>query len=547
MQPETVNSDSAGEAEDLVDILFSVHRRLRGRLRGCWQRGIPWSVAMAMHTILFCTSKVSAEWPQAAGPNHNYQTTGHAVTEFSVSRDQHVLWRMPLPNTGESTPVIANGCLFVTCHTPMTEDAQPGRDTYGFCFDARTGQERWRRILPAVRVTDMASGFSDNTAASAVTDGQYVCFVNVGGSVSTFNLSGELIWQHRWVPFGRHHARQQEPILFEGMVIFLRTAAADLPATATTKDGAKPFGRAKEYWTKLHAFDLITGELKWVADAGTSVHSLSMLNRTADGSPCILTGRGGGHQPPEEPYGLSLLDARTGQTLRELPIAGYAAHQNAVWRGNQAAAFVGMQHQLINLNTGQVDSARSLTEEIQLRRWSDGRYVNGGDSLTGDPKRQRPTTYHTNCLVGDYHYFRTHNEFLLGRVQLSTSRLEYLQVPVQVVRNAEQETLLWDRAIENDVRNNDGFVVCQDARAKLNGWGHVSAASPIVVGDYLYMPTMTGVVYVVRWNAEKLDETALVSISDLGPAGQTWTLSSLAYSEGRLYARTLKELICLGE
>ena len=65
-------------------------------------------------------------------------------------------------------------------------------------------------------------------------------------------------------------------------------------------------------------------------------------------------------------------------------------------------------------------------------------------------------------------------------------------------------------------------------------------------GAYLYAPTMLGMVYVQRWNAETLDKSALVSLSDLGPAGKTWSLSSLAYSDGRLYARTLKELICIG-
>ncbi len=54
----------------------------------------------------------------------------------------------------------------------------------------------------------------------------------------------------------------------------------------------------------------------------------------------------------------------------------------------------------------------------------------------------------------------------------------------------------------------------------MSGWGHVSAASPIVVGDYLYMPTMIGMVYVVRWNAPKLDESALEAISDLRPRRQ---------------------------
>jgi len=57
---------------------------------------------------------------------------------------------------------------------------------------------------------------------------------------------------------------------------------------------------------------------------------------------------------------------------------------------------------------------------------------------------------------------------------------------------------------------------------------------------------MIGMVYVLRWNAEKFDEHALVSISDLGRAGETWCLSSLSYSDGRIYARTLKELICIG-
>ena len=96
------------------------------------------------------------------------------------------------------------------------------------------------------------------------------------------------------------------------------------------------------------------------------------------------------------------------------------------------------------------------------------------------------------------------------------------------------------------MKNADGHRVTQDRRNAGDGWGHVSAASPIVVGDYLYMPTMLGIVYVLRWQAPVLDENALVAVADLGPLGETWTLSSLSYSEGNLYARTLKHLICIG-
>ncbi len=511
--------------------------------------------------LLFSAAITRAQWPQAAGPNHDYQVAGTAAEKFSVTLDQNVLWRSPLPNTGESTPVIAGGRVFVTCHTPMKADAEPGCEIFGVCFDAQTGHQLWRRELPATRVTDMASGFSDNTAASPVTDGTHVCFVNVGGSIRTFDFDGNLVWKYDWVPFGRHHARQQEPILHGGNVIVLKTVADDLTTEATTKSGAKPLGRDQKYWTRLHAFDLATGEISWVGESATSVHSASLLNRTPDGTPAILTGRGGGHQPPETPYGVSLIHANSGKTIWDLEIKGYNAHENAVWRGGRGGTFVGMNHHIIDIASGQIEPAVSLTKNVTVRRNVNGRYVSQSNATLPNPKRSRPITYHTNLLVGDFHYFRTHTNFLLGRVNVVTGKVEYLQVPAQVIRKKQseesvltlgqqpetKETISWDVAFENDVKNNDGFIVCQDKRAKLSGWGHVSAASPIVVGDLLYMPTMTGMVYVVRWNASELDESALVSISDLGPAGETWTLSSLAYSDGKLYARTLKELICIGD
>ena len=96
------------------------------------------------------------------------------------------------------------------------------------------------------------------------------------------------------------------------------------------------------------------------------------------------------------------------------------------------------------------------------------------------------------------------------------------------------------------MRNAKGFLATNDKRNAGSGWGHCSAASPIVVGEHLYMPTMIGMVYVLKWNAAVLNENALVSISDLGLSGKTWSLSSLSYRDGKIYARTMKELICIG-
>ena len=71
------------------------------------------------------------------------------------------------------------------------------------------------------------------------------------------------------------------------------------------------------------------------------------------------------------------------------------------------------------------------------------------------------------------------------------------------------------------------------------------AASPILVGKYLIFPVVTGTVYVIDTTKTLEKGKALVAINDLGEAGKTWTLSSLSYAQGKLYARTMKEIICI--
>jgi outer membrane protein assembly factor BamB len=498
---------------------------------------------LVVSTSVVCAS----DWPQAAGPNGNFVVSGKAPQQFSVALGQNVIWRSPLPNTGQGTAIVSGGRVFVTSHEPITQDTETGSMILGLCFDAGTGKELWRREIPGTRVTDLSSLFSDNTAASPVADTERVLFTNVGGSLRCFDFDGNEAWSYKWGPFGRHHARQHEPMLHGSNVILMQVPREDLPVSVTTKPGAAPLGRGKEYWTRLQAFDLRSGKRKWIARAGTSVHSTSLIGKTADGVSAILTGRGGGHQPPEEPYGLSLVHADDGTTIWDLAVEKYGAAQSACWNTEVACLFAGREHLTVDIKTGRIRDRVSISNDVSVCRFRDDEYT----TLTHQKlsKIRKAITNQTNCLIGDYHYFLAHDEFLIGRVNIRTGSVEYLQVPVQVIHartSGDLDEIQWSQALKNDMRNAEGFLATQDKRNAGNGWGHVSAASPIVIGEHIYMPTMIGMVYVLRWNAEKLDENALVSTSDLGPAGETWSLSSLSYADGRVYARTLKELICIG-
>lgn len=60
------------------------------------------------------------------------------VTEWS--EEKNVVWKTPLPNFGQSSPVYANGRVFVTCEPGWKHDAP-----LLACLDARTGKILWER------------------------------------------------------------------------------------------------------------------------------------------------------------------------------------------------------------------------------------------------------------------------------------------------------------------------------------------------------------------------------------------------------------------
>jgi hypothetical protein len=50
---------------------------------------------------------------------------------------------------------------------------------------------------------------------------------------------------------------------------------------------------------------------------------------------------------------------------------------------------------------------------------------------------------------------------------------------------------------------------------------------------------------VIDTKAEQLSPDAIAAVNDLGPGGETWTLASLTSANGRLYAHTMKEVVCI--
>jgi hypothetical protein len=56
---------------------------------------------------------------------------------------------------------------------------------------------------------------------------------------------------------------------------------------------------------------------------------------------------------------------------------------------------------------------------------------------------------------------------------------------------------------------------------------------------------VTGTVHVIDTETKHLSPECLVATNDLGPGGETWALASLTFANGRLFAHTMREILCI--
>src|SRR3954469_16897407 len=99
-----------------------------------------------LHIAIACCgpAAVAAQapgWPQAAGPAGNWNlAVADAPTRWSVSRNEHILWRTPLPNGGQGNLAVAGGRIFLATFPEYTGGARKGNAILGHAIEQKTGR-----------------------------------------------------------------------------------------------------------------------------------------------------------------------------------------------------------------------------------------------------------------------------------------------------------------------------------------------------------------------------------------------------------------------
>jgi PQQ-like domain len=560
------------------------------RLSSLFRRSLRPTSALAVSFLLMgslhaVVQPVATLWPQAAGPNGTWQIAAtNAPTQWSVVRNEHIRWRTPLPNSGQGGIAVGKKLIFLETFPEQDEKASRQNNTVlGHAIDRATGKWLWSVTLTGTRPSPQMYAFSDATSWSPICDDQHVWFFNSSGVMGCWDHAGKEVWRRTFDTQPDHFPfnRQCEPILYQDNIITVEPIAKDEPG----------YESGKAEWSYLRAIDRMTGKLRWIAKDPCTFYCTPCFGILPDGRPAVLSGRGGPHGVPESPIGLSLTSLAKGEEGKTIwrytpegkPGGGidgttFMALYNMTWDGKYAYWFRNApeeSHVIIDATTGKPIGEQSLVKDVDVRQWDNAQQkyiVREKVSLREVPDPAYPLKagevlhvlpeWHTNIVANGYHWFlcTTNNRrndhappghsgpsHSLGRASLKTGKVEYLELPVGVERaNGAPDKFIFGRSLKTKTLDYKGREIADEDRSRTDGW-EINAffASPVVLGDKLYISVMLGVTYVIDTKAALLDAKALVTVNDLGPLGDTWSLSGPSFADGVLYHRSAKELVAI--
>jgi len=187
------------------------------------------------------------DWPRFRGASGDgIADCEHAPVKWDATSGEGVVWKVPVPMKGASSPVIAGGRVFVTGADKRVRKV--------FAYDARTGEPLWQRRIENVPGGGHKPGkiWKDYSyaAPTPAADGRRVYAMFSNGDLAAVDLDGRVVWSRGFGPLNNPYGHASSPVIDGGRLFIL--------LDQNRKTGG-------EWRSMLLALDPKTGETMWEA------------------------------------------------------------------------------------------------------------------------------------------------------------------------------------------------------------------------------------------------------------------------------------------
>src|SRR5208337_2781729 len=182
------------------------------------------SLGALLATVWLGTAALAGNWPAWRGPDGD----GHCAEKnlpLRWSQTENVRWKVPLPDEGNSSPVVWGDRIFVTQATEKESWPPPGpggpavaRRRSLLCFNRADGKLLWQKdvLYPDKESTHPTNPYC---AASPVTDGERVTVSHGSAGMYCYDLSGKELWHKDLGKLEFIWGNASSPILYKDLAI----------------------------------------------------------------------------------------------------------------------------------------------------------------------------------------------------------------------------------------------------------------------------------------------------------------------------------------
>jgi outer membrane protein assembly factor BamB len=207
---------------------------------------------------------LAAEWPQWRGSHWDSVSREKHALPDQLDKDKNLIWRLPLPGPGGSSPVVWRDRIFVT--------AVEGERLLLICAGL-DGKILWQNTLEGINRNTRDD--ANSASPSASTDGKHVWSIMTNGVIECFTNDGRRAWktdlQQEYGKFDIQFGMTSTPIVDRGR-IYCQLIHGSMEDRDSTSEG----------W--VIALDAATGREIWKHRRQTNA---TMENKHSYASPTI--------------------------------------------------------------------------------------------------------------------------------------------------------------------------------------------------------------------------------------------------------------------
>lgn len=161
-----------------------------------------------------------SDWPEFRGPHGNglASTPGDSKPlglPLHWSETENVVWKTAIPHAGWSTPVVMNGCVWITTATLK------GHDFFVICVDAESGEILLnKRLFHSDNPEPLGNPLNSYASPSAVVEpGRVYVHFGTYGTACLDTETFDVLWRREDIHCRHFRGPGSSPILFENLLI----------------------------------------------------------------------------------------------------------------------------------------------------------------------------------------------------------------------------------------------------------------------------------------------------------------------------------------